>query len=61
MADTGIRQAIFGYNERDITQVLENVVFLDLLRRGYTVNIGKVEENEVDFVRFALRSECTFR
>mgnify|MGYP001380132620 FL=1 len=50
MADTGIRQAVFGYNERDITQVLENVVFLDLLRRGYTVNIGKVEENEVDFV-----------
>jgi len=50
LADTGIRQAVFGYNERDITQVLENVVFLDLLRRGYTVNIGKVEENEVDFV-----------
>lgn len=50
IADTGIREAVFGYNERDISQVLENFVFLELLRRGYTVNIGKVDGNEVDFV-----------
>ncbi len=50
LADTGIREAVFGYNERDISQVLENMVFLELIRRGYSVNIGKVGENEVDFV-----------
>jgi hypothetical protein len=48
--DMGVREAVFGYNERDISQVLENVVFLELLRRGYSVNIGKVQENEVDFI-----------
>ncbi len=50
IADTGIREAVFGYNERDISQVLENIVFVELLRRGYTVNIGKFDENEIDFV-----------
>jgi len=50
IADTGIREAVFGYNERDISQVLENIVFLELLRRGYTVNIGKFDDNEIDFV-----------
>ena len=54
LADAGIREAVYGYNERDISQVLENLVFLELLRRGYSVNIGKIEENEVDFV--AVRS-----
>ena len=50
LADTGIREAVFGYYERDISQVLENIVFLELLRRGYTVSIGKFDDNEIDFV-----------
>ncbi len=50
VADTGIREAVFGFNERDISQILENIVFLELLRRGYSVSIGKFGENEIDFV-----------
>ena len=50
LADTGIREAIYGNNERDISQILENIVFLELKRRGYTVNIGRIDEHEVDFV-----------
>ena len=50
IADHGIRQAVFGGNMRDINLVLENIVFLELLRRGYTVTVGKAGEREVDFV-----------
>lgn len=50
LADHGIRQAVFENNERDINQIFENIVFLELLRRGYTVRVGKVENLEVDFV-----------
>ena len=41
IADHGIREAVFGGNMRDINLVLENIVFLELLRRGYTVTVGK--------------------
>ena len=50
IADHGIREAVFGGNMRDINLILENIVFLELLRRGYTVAIGKVGEREIDFV-----------
>ena len=50
IADHGIREAVFGGNMRDINLVLENIVFLELLRRGYTVTVGKAGEREVDFV-----------
>ena len=50
VADHGIREAVFGGNQRDIQLVLENIVFLELLRRGYTVTVGKVGDKEIDFV-----------
>ena len=50
IADHGIREAVFGGNMQDINLVLENIVFLELLRRGYTVTVGKAGEKEVDFV-----------
>ena len=50
IAHHGIREAVFGGNMRDINLVLENIVFLELLRRGYTVTVGKAGEREVDFV-----------
>lgn len=50
LTDHGIREAVFGNNLRDINQVLENVVYLELLRRGYTVTIGRAGQAEVDFV-----------
>lgn len=50
LCDLGFRQAIIGNNQRDITRVIENIVYLELLRRGYEITIGKVEDLEVDFV-----------
>lgn len=49
-ADIGLRNAIYGNNDRDINQVLENIVCLELLHRGYRVRIGKVNDCEIDFV-----------
>lgn len=49
LTDHGIREAIYGNNLRDINQVLENIVYMELLRRGYTVCIGKNNSLEVDF------------
>jgi hypothetical protein len=50
VADHGIREAVFGGNMRDINLVLENIVYMELLRRGYSVTVGKQGEKEIDFV-----------
>lgn len=50
VADHGIREAVFGGNRKDINLVLENIVYMELLRRGYTVTVGKVSDQEIDFV-----------
>jgi len=50
LADQGIREAIYGNNERDINQVLENIVCLELLRRDFKVYVGKSKEKEIDFI-----------
>lgn len=50
IADHGIREAVLGGNMRDINLILENIVFMELLRRGYTVTVGKSGDREVDFV-----------
>lgn len=50
ISDLGLRHATMGYRVNDIGGILENVVFLELLRRGWTVNIGKQGSCEVDFV-----------
>jgi predicted AAA+ superfamily ATPase len=50
VADHGLREAIYGYNERDIELLLENMVCLELWRRGYTVSVGRVGEKEIDFI-----------
>lgn len=50
VADHGVREAVFGGNMRDINLVLENIVYMELLRRGYTVTVGKAGEREIDFV-----------
>ena len=48
--DHGLRESILGSNTRNIDQVLENIVCMELLRRGYTVTIGKNGEKEIDFI-----------
>ena len=50
VADHGIREAVFGGNMKDINPVLENIVYMELLRRGYTVTVGKAGDKEIDFV-----------
>jgi predicted AAA+ superfamily ATPase len=50
VADHGMREAIIGGNQQSIELILENIVYTELLRRGYTVYIGKVKEFEVDFI-----------
>lgn len=50
IADHGIREAVFGGNTRDINLILENIIYLELLRRGYKVTVGRVGEKEIDFV-----------
>ena len=50
IADHGIREAVFGGNMRDINLILENIVYLELLRRGYKVTVGRTGDKEIDFV-----------
>lgn len=50
IADHGIREAVFGGNAKDINLTLENIVYLELLRRGYHVTVGKNQDKEIDFV-----------
>lgn len=50
VSDTGLRNIILGFRNINEGHLLENVVYLELLRRGYRVNIGKIGDYEVDFV-----------
>lgn len=50
IADHGIREAVYGGNQTDIQLVLENIVYMELLRRGYTIHIGKIDNKEIDFI-----------
>ncbi len=50
LADVALRYSVLGYNEDSVAASLENVVYLELLRRGYEVYIGKTPGGEVDFV-----------
>lgn len=50
IVDHGFREAIYGSNMRDINQVLENIVYIELCRRGYRIYVGKADAMEVDFI-----------
>ena len=50
LADTALRYSVLGYHPDSVASSLENVVYLELCRRGYEVNIGKTADGEVDFV-----------
>lgn len=50
IVDMGLRNYLLGFRNRDSGHALENVVFFELLRRGYDVSIGKVDNLEVDFI-----------
>ena len=50
LTDHGFRQAIYGHNKRDIQLILENIVYMELIRRGYEVTIANVDKKEIDFL-----------
>ena len=50
IADHGIREAVFGGNMKQINLTLENIVYLELLRRGHEVTVGRIGDKEIDFV-----------
>ena len=50
LADTAFRYSVLGYNSDTVASSLENVVYLELCRRGYTVNVGKLGTGEIDFI-----------
>jgi len=50
LGDIGMRHAILGFREGDISGLLENLVFLELKRRGYKVFIGQLGNQEIDFI-----------
>ena len=50
VVDIGMRYMLLGSSGTDVGHILENIVYLELLRRGYEVYIGKIDDQEVDFV-----------
>lgn len=50
IVDIGLRNYLLGFRNRDSGHALENIVYFELLRRGYDVAIGKVDNSEVDFI-----------
>ena len=50
LADTALRYSVLGYNADSVAASLENIVYLELCRRRYTVQIGKTPDGEIDFV-----------
>lgn len=50
LADTALRYSVLGYNTDSVASSLENVIYLELCRRGYTVNVGKTNDGEIGFV-----------
>lgn len=50
LADVALRYSVLGYNADSVASSLENIVYLELCRRGYTVNVGKTGDSEIDFI-----------
>lgn len=50
IVDIGLRNYLLGYRNRDYGHILENIVYLELLRRGYDVAVGKIDDSEIDFI-----------
>ena len=56
-ADIGLRYFILGIKQADMGHILENIVYLELIRRGYEIHIGKVGDAEVDFIAIGAEGE----
>lgn len=61
VADIGLRYLLLGTSSTDVGYILENVVYLELLRRGYEVYVGKIDDLEVDFVCMSARGRVYYQ
>ena len=61
MGEIGMRHGFIGYRKDDISGLLENIVYLELLKRGYNVSIGKLEDKEIDFIAEKEKSRLYFQ
>lgn len=61
VVDIGLRRVLLGSKAMDVGHILENVVYLELLRRGYNVYVGKVNDLEIDFVASNERGRAYFQ
>lgn len=61
LADTGLKNSITGYNLENYGHTIENVVYLELIRRGYQVYVGKCDNKEIDFVAINERETRYFQ
>ena len=61
IADIGLRNYLLGFRDRDTGHVLENIVFFELLRRGYDVAIGKIDNSEIDFIATSANEKIYFQ
>ena len=61
VSDLGIRTAVLGKRDADIGRVMENLVYLELRRRGFSVYVGKIGNYEIDFVAIDEVRPCTYR
>ena len=50
IVDTGLRNYLLGFREGDTGHIIENIIYFELLRRGYDVAIGKMDQKEIDFI-----------
>jgi predicted AAA+ superfamily ATPase len=61
VADIGLRYFLLGTRHTDMGHILENIVYLELLRRGYEVYVGKVGDTEVDFIAINEEGESYYQ
>lgn len=61
IVDTGLRNELLGFGNSDFGRVYENIIYFELLRRGYRVTVGKVDNLEVDFIASRMDSLVYFQ
>ncbi len=61
IVDIGLRNYLLGYRDRDRGHILENIVYLELIRRGYDVSIGKIKNLEIDFIASKFNKKLYFQ
>ena len=61
IVDIGLRNYLLGFRDIDTGHCIENIVYFELLRRGYDVAIGKIDEKEVDFIATNAKEKIYFQ